>query len=138
MTSLERLHAVEILVGRVLFWGGLLSITIILLGLGLYADRGGLRVDPGGLAQLLQYRQGEDPPEVFTSVPEIARGLSHRPIDPLALDALGLTLLLATPVLAVAVAIPAFVWAREYRYALIASAVLIILVVSFFVGGRGG
>jgi uncharacterized membrane protein len=50
-------------------------------------------------------------------------------------SALGLVLLMATPGLAVAVAIPAFVAARDFRYAGIASLVLAMLLVSLLLAG---
>lgn len=120
----------ERLVARVLLVGGLLGITLIVIGLGFYASQGGfhahvLRVDrlvPGA-------------PGVFVSVRQVVDGMRRHPVDPLAASALGLVLLMATPGLAVAVAIPAFVAARDYRYAGIAALVLAMLLVSLLLAG---
>jgi uncharacterized membrane protein len=72
---------------------------------------------------------------VFVSVAEVVRGLSARPIDPLAVTALGLVLLLVTPVLGVALAIPAFLARGDYQYAAIAAFVFAMLVVSALLAG---
>lgn len=57
--------------------------------------------------------------------------------EPLAIIALGLLVLLATPVLRVAVSIVAFLLEHDRLYAAITALVLLILIVSFFLG-RGG
>ncbi len=133
----DPLRTVEILISRVLLWGALLSILVCVLGLALYVGEGGLKGGARDVDQLLPSRQAGRPAQVFTSLADISRGLSRRPVDPLALAVLGLILLLATPVLGVALAIPAFLWVRDRRYAIISGLVLAILVVSFVVGGRG-
>jgi uncharacterized membrane protein len=57
--------------------------------------------------------------------------------DPVALVALGLLVLLATPFLRVAVSIVAFALERDWRYVGITALVLAILLASFFLG-KGG
>lgn len=69
------------------------------------------------------------------SLTGVAQGLSGG--DPLAIIALGLLILLATPVLRVAVSIVAFALERDWRYTAITTLVLAILIVSFLLG-RGG
>ena len=128
-----RLRAVEILISRVLFFGGVASIGVVLAGLLLYAAGGGARAQVVGLRQL---REGR-PAGVFVSVPDVVRGLVRRPRDPLALVALGLALLMVTPLVGVAVAVAAFLSIRDYDYAVISAIVLAILVVSLFLGGVG-
>ncbi len=51
--------------------------------------------------------------------------------------ALGLLLLIATPVLRVAVSVAAFVYEKDRRYVLITSIVLALLLVSFVIGQAG-
>lgn len=60
-------------------------------------------------------------------------GLRSRPIDPLAVSALGLVLLMITPAVAVATAIPAFWWAGDRRY--VAAVVLAMLVLNATLAG---
>lgn len=57
--------------------------------------------------------------------------------DPIAIIALGLLLLLATPVVRVAVSIFAFALERDWRYVAITALVLAILIASFLLG-KGG
>jgi uncharacterized membrane protein len=57
--------------------------------------------------------------------------------DPLAIIALGLLLLLLTPVIRVAVSIGAFAIERDWRYVAITTVVLVILIISFLLG-KGG
>jgi len=123
--------AVEFLVARVLLVGGLVGLALIVLGLGLYAAHGGFHQH----VLLLNRPAGEAPPGVFTSLRQIGVGLRHRPVDPLALSALGLVLLMATPGAAVTLAIPGFLAARDFRYATIAALVLAMLLVSLLLAG---
>jgi len=123
--------AVEFLVARVLLVGGLVGLALIVLGLGLYAAHGGFHQH----VLLLNRPAGEAPPGVFTSLRQIGVGLRHRPVDPLALSALGLVLLMATPGAAVTLAIPGFLAARDFRYATIAALVLTMLLVSLLLAG---
>jgi uncharacterized membrane protein len=122
---------VEYLVARVLLVGGLLGLGLIVLGLGLYATHGGFHQH----VLLLTRPAGDAPPGVFTSLRQIGVGLRHRPIDPLALSALGLVLLMATPGAAVTLAIPGFLAVRDFRYATIAALVLAMLLVSLLLAG---
>jgi uncharacterized membrane protein len=127
---------VEGLIARLLLGGGLLSIALVLLGLGLYAAHGGF--EGHTLARIVRPDRDAHSTDVFVSFAEVAAGLTARPIDARAVIALGLALLLMTPVLGVAAAIPGFLAARDYRYAAIATVVLAMLVLSIlFAGGAG-
>jgi uncharacterized membrane protein len=128
----------EILVGRVLFWGGLLSILIVLAGFGLHllTGTGESNYDVvGEVTGPSSALAGDHAPGVFVSGAQIIQGLRRRPIDPLAIIALGLVMLLATPVLAVVLAVPAFAVIRDYRYLVISLIILGILAASFLSGG---
>ena len=127
--------SVEALIARVLLWGGLVSGLFVLLGLTLYAAGGGVSARVLELHRLGRPERLAHPPDVFVSLGEVFRGLSARPLDPLAVTALGLVLLLMTPALGVAVAIPAFVRAGDRRYAAIAGIVLAMLLVSLLLAG---
>ena len=125
----------EILVGRVLFWGGLISILVVLAGFSLHLLRGPAEVD----STLVHEITGPSPiaggaPGVFVSGSQVIQGLGRRPIDPLAIIALGLVMLLATPVLAVLLSVPAFAVIRDYRYLAISLIILGILAAGFLIG----
>jgi uncharacterized membrane protein len=126
-----RAAPVEQLVARTLMLGGLAGIALLLLGSGLYAAHGGFHQGPLHLTR----PSGTVPPGVFTSVRQVVNGIRARPIDPLAVTALGLVVLMGTPILAVALAIPAFLRAGDRQYAAIAAFVLTLLLVSLTVAG---
>ena len=120
---------VERVVARALMWGGLLSVSLMLGGLAVYALQGQPHVrDAVGVVHHRQVGRARD---VFTSLGDIRQALSERPPDALAITALGLLCLLVTPVVGVALAIPAFWREGDRQYALIAAAVLAMLLVSF-------
>lgn len=127
---------VEHVVSRVLLWGGLLSIVVMALGMGLYVKH----PTPGG--DVLNLRITESPVEglaapVFTSLNGIARGLGRWPVDPLGVIALGVVGLLLTPVTGVLVAILSFWTNGDRRYTIIATIVLAGLMLSFALGAGG-
>lgn len=123
--------AVEHLVAKVLLVGGLVGLVLIAIGLGVYAAHGGFHHQVLALKRV----PGSQPPGVFTSMRQIVLGLRRRPIDPLAVGAVGLVVLMLTPGVAVAVALPGFLAGRDYRHATIAAAVLSMLLVSLLLAG---
>jgi uncharacterized membrane protein len=129
---------VEVLIARLLLWGGLVSVALVLIGLVVYAAHGGFAHHVIDLRQRAPTGRAGHPPDVFVSLAEVLHGLTARPRDPLALVALGLVLLLMTPVLGAALAIPGFIVSRDYRYAIIASIVFAMLVVSVVLAGGAG
>jgi uncharacterized membrane protein len=129
---------VEALVARVLLWGGLLSIALVVLGLGLHAAHGGFHAHALELHRTVRTERHAHPPEVFVSLTGVIHGLAARPIDPVAVIALGLVLLLVTPILGVAMAIPGFLAVGDSRYAAIAAFVLTMLVLGALLTGGVG
>lgn len=129
---------VERLIAQVLFWGGLLSGGLVLLGLVLYIAQGGFQGHVLELQQLTRSDPASHPPGVFVSLRNVLGALSARPLDPLAIVALGLVLLLITPVVGVAAAVPGFLRDGDRRYAGIALVVLSMLVVSLLLAGGAG
>ena len=128
---------VEMIVSRVLFWGGLVSIVLMLLGLVGYAVRTTRDGDVLNFQRLVENREHARSTEVFVSLAAIGKGLRQRPIDPVAVSALGVVLLLLTPVLGVVVALVGFWTAGDRRYTAIAGIILVELVVSFLLGSAG-
>ena len=128
---------VEVLVARVLFWGGLVSIVLMALGVVGYAVRATRSGDVVNLQRLLENREQARSTEVFVSLDAIRAGLRQRPIDPVAIGALGIVLLLLTPVTGVALAVVGFWAIGDRRYTVIGAIVLGGLIVSFLLGGPG-
>jgi uncharacterized membrane protein len=126
--------AVERAVARVLLWGGLVSVSLMLIGLCAYAAQDEPHAWERG--RIVQKRQADGTAHVFTSLADVSRGLSQRPPDGLAIATLGLLCLLATPIAGVAVASVYFWLERDLPYALIGAVLLAMLLVSLvFVGG---
>jgi uncharacterized membrane protein len=126
--------AVERAVARVLLWGGLLSVFLMLLGLALYAGQAHSHVREA--MRIVQNREAGRAVDVFTSLAEVSRALRQRPPEALAIATLGLLCLLATPVVGVSVAAVSFWREHDRRYALISAVVLAMLLVSLaFVAG---
>ena len=114
----------EIIISSVLRGGVILSATVIAIGVAAYFFAG---------SSTLRYPHGLRYPD---SIPTLWFGLTHG--DPLAIIALGLILLLATPVLRVAVSVVAFAVIRDLLYVAITLLVLFILISSFLLGLGGG
>ena len=125
---------VERVISRVLFWGGVLGISLMLFGLIGFAVRGHETLN---VTRLTEKREAGRAVGVFTSLPAVRRGLDTRPVDPLAVTAVGMLVLLVTPVVAVVAAIPTFIAAGDGRYAVIAALLAAILVGSLLFGGSG-
>ena len=127
------LRDVEWLVSRVLLWGGLLSVSLILSGLIFYAAGGPPHARE--IVRVIHNREAGLAVDVFVSLGDVWRALRQTPPDPLAITALGLVCLLATPAVGVAVAIAGFWRAGDRLYAGIAAVVLAMLVLSFAIAG---
>lgn len=111
-----------IIIARILQVGVMVSAAILLLGVIL------LPLRPGGLTQ---HRLQSFP----TTLLQIWSGITT--LHPQAFIALGIILLIATPVLRVAASIVAFGLERDFRYVVITIVVLLILVISFVLGIGG-
>jgi uncharacterized membrane protein len=127
----------EVLVARILFWGGLLSILIVCTGFGLHllSEAGEASHDVvGEVTHPASASSGGQAPGVFVSGAQVIQGLRRRPLDPLAIIALGLVMLLATPILAVALTVPGFAVIGDYRYLAISLLILGLLAAGLLVG----
>lgn len=116
---------VEYVVSQVLRYGVLLSFLIILLGSVMLFVEGGRDV----AVRLTGPPHPHNPAEVIN-------GVLH--LQPKAIIDLGLMLLIATPVIRVAVSVLAFLAEEDYVYTLITLFVLAVLLASFFLGAAGG
>jgi uncharacterized membrane protein len=126
---------VERPIARVLMVGGLVSIGLVLVGLVLYAAEG--QPQARELVRVVHNRAAGRAVDVFTSLADVRRALVQRPPDPLAIAALGLVCLLATPVLGVVAAIATFWRAGDRDYLAIAGVLLGMLLLSFVLAAAG-
>lgn len=118
------LRQAEVVVSHVLRWGVILSAAIIALGVLLF---------------YVQYLTGHISTAAAETFPHTlgAEIAALRAGDAIGVVVLGLLLLLATPVMRVAVSIVVFAIEHDRLYTVITLIVLIILFISFF-SGRGG
>ena len=128
---------VERIVSRILWWGGVASIALMLIGLVGYAVQVGVGSESFDVPRAIESRQAGPPPHVFTSVAQVIQGLRRRPVDPLAAAAVGLLALASTPVAAVVVSIGMFLREGDPRYALISALLAAALIGSLLMGGAG-
>ena len=131
----QTLH-IELFIARLLRWGVLLSFVIVAMGLGIVVVTGNtgyhaVRLDD--LDSIVQYRM---PPDFPNTLGDVLNGVLA--LRPYAIIALGLVILIAIPVLRVAVSVIAFAVERDWLYVLITSFVLLILLLSFVIGETGG
>ncbi|HEX5441705.1 MAG TPA: DUF1634 domain-containing protein [Ktedonobacterales bacterium] len=117
----HRLRQTELVISHVLRGGVIASAAVILLGVLWFY----LQMAITGHAALGY-------PHTFGG---IIRRLAHG--EPLALVALGLLILLLTPILRVAISIVVFALEHDWRYTIITALVLVILLISLVLG-RGG
>ena len=150
----------EILASRILFWGGLLSIALMVIGMwgawGAPESRtwgapgapqapheravGGaastLERPVGGVASPLARPVAPEPRAVYTSVGQVVAALAQRPVEPLAIVACGILLLLVTPFASVVAVFVVFVVAGDRKYAGVAAVLIGALLVSLLFVGR--
>ncbi len=129
----RRTFPTEDIIGWILRVGVSASAALIALGalLLLITHSTGYTGSFNDLAQLVQYNQNRA--AAYPTTPgDVLAGLAQ--FKPYALIALGLLLLIATPVIRVAASVVIFLLERDYAYVLITLFVLLILVISFLLG----
>lgn len=132
----EETLRIEMFIARLLRWGVLISFITVAIGIGLLILTGNtgyhaVRLDD--LNSIVQYRM---PPDFPNTLGDVLNGaLALRPYG---IIALGLVILIAIPVLRVAVSVIAFAVERDWLYVLITSFVLLVLLLSFVIGETGG
>lgn len=125
----------ERLVAMVLFWGGLLGVALMAAGVIDHAIRNGIRGEIVNMERVARNRERGQAADVVTSLVAIRRGLSRSPVDPIAVAALGIVVLLFTPGIAIGVALAAFALEHDRRYVIISAVLLGALTVGFLFGG---
>ena len=138
----------EILASRILFWGGLLSIVLMVIGMwgvpvgdqptwgAPGAPQAPHERPAGGATGPLERPVDANPRVVYTSVAEVVAALARRPVEPLAIVASGILLLLVTPFASVVAVFVVFVVAGDRKYAGVAAVLIGALLVSLLFVGR--
>ena len=132
----EETLKIELFIARLLRWGVLLSFITVAIGIGMLILTGStgyhaVRLDD--LNSIVQYRM---PPDFPNTLGDVLNGALA--LRPYAIIALGLVILIAIPVLRVAVSVIAFAVERDWLYVLVTSFVLLVLLLSFVIGETGG
>jgi uncharacterized membrane protein len=122
------LNRMEVVLSQLLRMGVVISAALIFVGILVSLVRHpDYLSDPGTLARLT------DPGGAFPhTMADLGWELGQ--FRGRAIVTVGLLVLIATPVLRVAVSIAAFAVAREWRFVVITAAVLLVLLVSFLIG----
>jgi uncharacterized membrane protein len=123
-----RVHQVELLISYVLRIGVFLSLLVVIIGIGVNFAR-----HPAYFSSHAEMQRLSGAAAVFPhTLKDVFTGVAHG--DGSAIIMVGLLLLIATPVLRVAISIFAFAFQRDRIFVIITSIVLILLLVSFFLG----
>jgi uncharacterized membrane protein len=122
------MERIELLISRLLLGGVIVSKTLILIGVLLMFIH-----HPAYLKSAADLQRLTRPGAAFpTTVAEVAQGVIVGRGQ--AVVALGLMLLILTPILRVAVCIVGFALQRDRAFALISTLVLVVLLISFLLG----
>jgi uncharacterized membrane protein len=128
----RRVRQIELVISRLLRGGVLLSLGIVLVGTVLtFVHHPTYATSPGEFDRLTS-NEASFP----TSLADVVRGVGN--LEGRAIVTLGLLVLLATPVMRVAVSILAFLHERDHTFAVITSVVLMLLITSLVLGKAGG
>jgi len=128
----HRVRQVELLISRLLRIGVLTSLCIIILGTVIsFTHHTDYRHSTGELIRLTS-----DKAEFPSTLPQVWRGV--RAFEGRSIATFGLLVLIATPVLRVAVSIFAFIYEHDPTFVLITTLVLALLLLSFVLGGVEG
>lgn len=127
---------VELFIAQLLRWGVVISFVIVAVGIGavvVTGQTGYHRIRLEDAASVVQYRAHPDFPNSLSAV---LGGVIA--LKPYAIIALGLLVLIAIPVVRVAVSVVAFALERDWLYVAITVFVLGMLLLSFAIGEAGG
>jgi uncharacterized membrane protein len=119
---------VELIIGNLLRYGVITSIVIAFIGGALYLYQHGLEKMPD-----YTVFKGEDPK--YTSLPAILKGL--RSLSAGEIIQFGVVVLIATPILRIALSLVAFAIEKDRLYVVITLIVLLIMLGSMFGGLKG-
>lgn len=124
----ERVRRVELLISNLLRSGVIISFILIVFGTGISFIR-----HPEYLSSASALQDLTEPGAAFPhTLPQVWLGIKRFEGD--AVVTLGLLLLVATPVIRVAVSIFAFIYQEDRNYTLITLVVLCLLLLSFLLG----
>ena len=122
------MRAAEALAARILFFGGVAAVVLMLLGIIGFLWSHGL-----SSTSVARGAQASDAHVIYTSVADVWRALGRGPAEPLAVVAAGILVMLATPVVSVVAVFSVFAGSGDRRYTAIAALLIVALLVSLLV-----
>ena len=127
----------EGLVARLVSFGGVASVALMLIGLLAIEIHALALRQPIEAPRIAENRDAGRSVDVFVSVPQLAHALRRWPPDPVAAMTLGIVMLLITPALGVTAALVGFIHERDRVYSVISTLLLVALVfgLMFRLGG---
>jgi uncharacterized membrane protein len=128
---------IELFIAQLLRLGVIVSFAIVCLGIALVVITGrtgyqSIQLDD--LNSIVRYQPGMS--EYPNTVNDVMAGIAA--FKPYALISLGLLILIAIPVMRVAISVAAFFVERDWTYVFITAFVLAMLILSFLFGAAGG
>ncbi len=133
----EDLVRIELMIAHLLRAGVILSFAILAVGIGMVLVTGQTGYDQiqlDNLQSIVQYSGNR--PGFPNTLTDVYAGVIA--LKPYAIIALGLIVLIAIPVMRVAVSVVAFAKEHDRMYVLITAFVLAMLILSFLIGEAGG
>ncbi len=127
-SAADVMKLIELLISWLLLSGVVVSMATVLVGLVLMFVQ-----HPEFLRSAAELQRLAEPSAAFPhTLAQVARGVAAGSGQ--AITVLGLCLLVATPILRVAISVAGFAVQRDYIYTAITAAVLVVLLISFFLG----
>jgi uncharacterized membrane protein len=123
---------VERAASRMLLFGGAVAVVLMVAGLVALEVRAARTAHPLDVAHVAANRAAGRSVDVFVSLPQLARALRRRPVEPVAIITVGIVVLLATPGVALLVALRGFARQRDREYVAVCAALLVALACGFF------
>ena len=127
---------IELFIARLLRWGVIVSFVIVAIGIGAVIVTGHTGYHEIRLDDLNSIVTYHVKPEFPNTLGDVFSGLLA--LKPYAIIALGLLVLIAIPVMRVAVSVIAFALERDWLYVTLTAIVLLVLLTSFLIGEAGG
>jgi uncharacterized membrane protein len=127
---------IELFIARLLRWGVILSFAIIFVGIAAAVITGQTGYNQIQLSDVNTLVQYHSQPEFPNTLRDVLTGVAT--FKPYAIIVLGLLVLIAIPVIRVAVSVLAFMVERDWLYVGITAFVFLVLVASFLIGEAGG
>ena len=123
---------VERAASRMLLFGGAIAVVLMVTGLIALEVRATRTAHPLDVAHVAANRAAGRSVDVFVSLPQLARALRRRPVDPVAVITVGIVVLLATPGAALLIALSGFGRLRDREYIAVCAALAVALACGFF------